>query len=604
MNRKLHRNGYETQAKTPSYTPFSLNNLGYRHQKAFSMSNPAFLNSCLTLDPYEWTALAVKARAIPPTAHLRSIQVQISNLVLMRKGDAVVVSPIGSGKSLSWTLPLLARKEGVSLVITPYTSLGLDGERSNECDGITSIFIYSEQNSLQDFERVASEEMLVVYVCPEMLESPSFARILHSPEWRRRLSALYIDEGHLIYETHHWRTPYSRIYKLRHILDDDTPFIALSATYPKHYRDALIAYAGLKADYTLINLGNYRPELSMIILPLLHDFSSFRDLAFILPFGCRLSDIVKTIIYCDDLELLTKMMWWAYYRIASMGLPTHLVDIIHSGLSDRHQKLCLEDFQSGKTKILLGSSKISVCRVIQYKVRDLTPANHAEGETSVGILFYEPSFAPGAGLSVEAPKDQDPGLIELIQSEEECAQQIMDRCLENPPHPITISRVCCNRCDPSLRPAREYQWIAVNPAPSTSTPALRSTDEQREIMYQELGRWRLQIWRSEWREQWPSYGPKCLVSDIDLSDLANHAGSIHTIDDMLPYTHILHWGELSAPLFEAIQAASEIAGLVHEPEDDASPPVPTAMQDVVEPPRKKRRTEVLQVGELVLDFSK
>jgi ATP-dependent helicase YprA (DUF1998 family) len=130
MNRKLHRNGYETQAKTPSYTPFSLNNLGYRHQKAFSMSNPAFLNSCLTLDPYEWTALAVKARAIPPTAHLRSFQVQISNLVLMRKGDAVVVSPTGSGKSLSWTLPLLARKEGVSLVITPYTSLGLDGERS------------------------------------------------------------------------------------------------------------------------------------------------------------------------------------------------------------------------------------------------------------------------------------------------------------------------------------------------------------------------------------------------------------------------------------------------------------------------------------------
>ncbi|KAJ7130595.1 hypothetical protein C8R44DRAFT_572903, partial [Mycena epipterygia] len=55
-------------------------------------------------------------------------QVQIANLVLMRHADAVVISPTGSGKSLTWTLPLLARKEGISLVITPFTSLGLDGE--------------------------------------------------------------------------------------------------------------------------------------------------------------------------------------------------------------------------------------------------------------------------------------------------------------------------------------------------------------------------------------------------------------------------------------------------------------------------------------------
>ncbi|KAJ7867334.1 hypothetical protein B0H14DRAFT_2247214, partial [Mycena olivaceomarginata] len=55
-------------------------------------------------------------------------QVQIANLVLMRHADAVVISSTGSGKSLTWTLPLLARKEGISLVITPFTSLGLDGE--------------------------------------------------------------------------------------------------------------------------------------------------------------------------------------------------------------------------------------------------------------------------------------------------------------------------------------------------------------------------------------------------------------------------------------------------------------------------------------------
>jgi hypothetical protein len=129
-NRKIHRNGYETAPKTPSYIPFALNNIGHPRQKAFTIDKPDHLPVCLALDPSEWTSLAVKAGAIPAEAQVRGYQVQISNLVLMRKGDALVIAPTGSGKSLTWTLPLLARKEGTSLVITPYTSLGLDGESS------------------------------------------------------------------------------------------------------------------------------------------------------------------------------------------------------------------------------------------------------------------------------------------------------------------------------------------------------------------------------------------------------------------------------------------------------------------------------------------
>ncbi|KAJ6556621.1 hypothetical protein DFH09DRAFT_1084702 [Mycena vulgaris] len=69
-------------------------------------------------------------------------------------------------------------------------------------------------------------------------------------------------------------TSYYTIYKLRvgwgvilrHIIDDENPFIALPATCPGLYRDALIMYAGFKKDYTLINVGSHRPELSTIIL--------------------------------------------------------------------------------------------------------------------------------------------------------------------------------------------------------------------------------------------------------------------------------------------------------------------------------------------------
>jgi hypothetical protein len=107
-----------------------LNNPGAPRPRAFDCSKTTRLEPIPTLDPWEWNKIARASGAVPVSATLHSFQVQISNLVLMRRGDATVISATGSGKSLSWTLPLLARKEGISLVITPFTSLGLDGELS------------------------------------------------------------------------------------------------------------------------------------------------------------------------------------------------------------------------------------------------------------------------------------------------------------------------------------------------------------------------------------------------------------------------------------------------------------------------------------------
>ncbi|KAJ7156077.1 ATP-dependent DNA helicase [Mycena crocata] len=616
--RKLHRNGYEYTAKTPSYVPFALNNPGTPRQQAFNISKTVPLKPMLALDPSQWNDLAVKTRAIPAGGKLRSFQIEISNHVLMRNGDGVVISSTGSGKSLTWKLPLLARKEGISLVVTPYTSLGLEGELSNDCDGISSLFIYSEKNTSKDFELAATGEMLVIYVCPEMLESPSFARLTHSKLWQGRLSAIYIDEAHLVHETHDWRPPYARIHLLRNIVGHDKPVIALSATCPKLYRDSLVKFVGLHPDYHLINLGNYRPELSTIIVPMQHDANSFLDIAFVLPLGCRESDLKKnkTLIYSDDLELLTDMFWWGYQRAASMGIPTHVIDIIHSGLSARHQEMALEDFRTGKTSILLGSSKISagvnfpgVRRVIQYKVRGLTIPGadqrrgrgaRRRGETAVGIFFVEPSMWPDA-ISMENPGDQDRGIIELVQSKE-CTEVIIQRNLGNPPHERHHSCDCCNRCDPTLRPDREYQWIEVNPSSSTQKIiAVTTTDMQRDSIYDKLVQWRLQEWKWNWRDSWPSYGPKTLIPDSDLEDLAKHTSKIFCAEDMRQYTHIVHWSELSIPLFGAIQDICRQMNIL---------PVISVDETIADQPEPKRRRKtavskkpvILQHDEMIIDF--
>ena len=79
---------------------------------------------------------------------------------------------------------------------------------------------------------------------------------------------------------------------------------------------------------------------------------------------------------------------------------------------------------------------------------------------------------------------------------------------------------------------------------------------QKTEVYNELKQWRLEIWEKDWRDDWPSYGPKTLVSDCDLECISNRAGSsIFTIKDVRRYTHIIHWPELGVPLMDALRVA-------------------------------------------------
>lgn len=102
------------------------------------------------------------------------------------------------------------------------------------------------------------------------------------------------------------------------------------------------------------------------------------------------------------------------------------------------------------------------------------------------------------------------------------------------------------------------EWIEVNPisAEQSGQGPFRSSALQKTKVYNELKQWRLEIWEKDWRDNWPSYGPKTLVSDCDLECISNRAGSsIFTIKDVRRYTHVIHWPELGVPLMNALRAA-------------------------------------------------
>ncbi|KAG2154408.1 uncharacterized protein EDB93DRAFT_1067748, partial [Suillus bovinus] len=124
--------------------------------------------------------------------------------------DVCVIAPTGQSTSLLCVLPLLVQKSGVSLVITPYTSLvstffsidmGFMVIYRHCALRIRSVFINANQKDATTLADGAHGLYRVVFACVEMMESPMMAKILHADSFKAVLSAIYIDESHLVHES-------------------------------------------------------------------------------------------------------------------------------------------------------------------------------------------------------------------------------------------------------------------------------------------------------------------------------------------------------------------------------------------------------------------
>lgn len=226
---------------------------------------------------------------------------------------------------------------------------------------------------------------------------------------------------------------------------------------------------------------------------------------------------------------------------------------------------------------------------------------------AVGIFLVEPGILKDGGLSVKSPGCEDPGMLDLVQLDDTCCDIIFACHLKNTPYPHDPLHCCCNQCQPSLNPGQEYQWVLVEPgAQLQSLPLTCITDEQTKIIYQELVQWCTHLWKKEWRDKWPRYGPKTLISDSDLSTIAKHAKPIPTIDNICHHTNIIHWIDLSTSFLNALQA---VAALVLEPNAFEIPATNTEVQATTsfvdnKPARKQQKANPgwLEFGEMVLDF--
>ena len=154
-------------------------------------------------------------------------------------GDAVVLMPTGSGKSLCYQIPALLR-DGVGVVVSPLIALMQDQVAALAELGVRAAFLNSTLTGAQAAEverRTRRGELDLLYVAPERLLMPRCLELLAES----RLALLAIDEAHCVSQWgHDFRPEYLQLDILRERFPG-VPRIALTATADAQTREEILA---------------------------------------------------------------------------------------------------------------------------------------------------------------------------------------------------------------------------------------------------------------------------------------------------------------------------------------------------------------------------
>ena len=164
-------------------------------------------------------------------------------------GDALVLMPTASGKSLCYQIPALARN-GVAIVISPLIALMHDQVAALQELGIKAAFLNSSL-SLDQASAVergfAGGAFKLLYVAPERLLTPRFMALLERVAVDPGLALFAIDEAHCVSQWgHDFRPDYIQLSVL-HERFPRVPRIALTATADPATRGEIVERLQLHA---------------------------------------------------------------------------------------------------------------------------------------------------------------------------------------------------------------------------------------------------------------------------------------------------------------------------------------------------------------------
>ncbi len=332
---------------------------------------------------------------------LRPLQSEIVERV-MDGGDALVVMPTGSGKSLCFQLPALAMREesggeGIGLVFSPLIALMEDQVAALKSKGIRAEFVNStvgKKERKKRYERLANGEYELFYATPERMEKPDFREALEQVPGGVNLLA--VDECHCVTKWgHDLRPAYQKIGQFREELGEPIT-IALTATATKPVREDIRRVLGMTdEEMPLFAAPVDRPNLTLRAREVWDDKEKIERVKSISAELGGTGIVYFTLI--KDLEVMAGML--------KRAIPRRDIEIYHGRLPPRERKRVYERFieATPDDNLLLcatnafgmGVDKPDLRFIVHAQIPGSIEAYHQEvgragrdGEDSVCELLY------------------------------------------------------------------------------------------------------------------------------------------------------------------------------------------------------------------------
>lgn len=208
-------------------------------------------------------------------------------------------------------------------------------------------------------QEILAGKYKIILVSPEMMQSRSFTeRLLRNRQFTRRVIALFVDEAHCI---SHWgaqfRKKYATLGNVRAFLPPSTPAIAVSATLTARVRrDVQSKLHFSKATSRFIDIGNNRPNLSIVVRACQNPMNTYADLDFVLPDSVpSVHDIPKTWIYVNDIDSGNEIIEHLRDVLQQRNpeLDESVIRPYNARLSLPYRQKAMSEFREGNVRILV-----------------------------------------------------------------------------------------------------------------------------------------------------------------------------------------------------------------------------------------------------------
>jgi RecQ family ATP-dependent DNA helicase len=180
--------------------------------------------------------------------------------------NVLLVMPTGSGKSLCYQLPGLARG-GTTLVISPLIALMEDQTASLQSLGLKAERIHSGRNRIESRQVCADYlkgKLDFLFIAPERLAVPGFPEMLA----KKKPTLIAIDEAHCISQWGHDFRPDYRLMGERLPILMPAPIIAMTATATPRVQEDILTQLGIQRAERHIH-GFRRTNISIELMEFL-----------------------------------------------------------------------------------------------------------------------------------------------------------------------------------------------------------------------------------------------------------------------------------------------------------------------------------------------